>query len=193
MSRWLGNEYPAVRNRQPLVRRLSIPLPNLFEDEVRESYVRIVRRLDRELVTVTELLSPSNKSGGGRSMYLAKRNALIHQDVNLVELDLLRCGRRLPLGRALPAGDYFALVARAARRPQCDVYARTLRHALPTIPIPLRAPDADIPLDLAALVAETYQRGRYARSLNYADSPVGVLGPEELQWVRAQLAAERSG
>jgi hypothetical protein len=172
---------------------VTIPLPEVFEDEVRESYIRIVRRPDRELVTVIELLSPSNKTGAGRELYLAKRTALIFQDVNLVELDLLRTGQRLPLSRPLPVGDYFALVARADRRPQCDVYAWTLRHLLPTIPIPLRVPDADIALNMAELVATTFERGRYARSLKYGENPVGNLGDEDLSWVRDQLSAPRSG
>ena len=172
---------------------VTIRLPTVFEDEVRESYIRIVRRRDRELVTVIELLSPSNKSGDGRGLYLSKRNALIGQNVNLVELDLLRTGQRLPLGRSLPAGDYFALVARADRRPQCDVYAWTLRHPLPTIPIPLRAPDADIPLNMAELVAITFERGRYARALKYSENPVGSLADEDLAWVRDQLSAPRTG
>lgn len=172
---------------------VTIPLPKAFEDEVRESYIRIIRRPDRELVTVIELLSPSNKTGGGRDLYLAKRTSLIFEEVNLVELDLLRTGQRLPLSRSLPAGDYFALVARADRRPQCDVYAWTLRHRLPTIPIPLRAPDADIPLDWAELVAITFERGRYARSLKYGENPVGSLVDEDLAWVRDQLSASRGG
>lgn len=170
-----------------------VAIPLVFEDEVHETYIRILRRPDRELVTVIELLSPSNKSGDGRGLYLSKRNALIGHDVNLVELDLLRPGQRLPLGRSLPAGDYFALVARADRRPQCDVYAWTLRHPLPTIPIPLRAPDADIPLNMAELVAITFERGRYARALKYSENPVGGLADEDLAWVRDQLSAPRTG
>jgi hypothetical protein len=45
----------------------------------------------------------------------------------------------------LPPGDYFALIARAERRPDCDVFAWTVRDRLPTIPVPLLAPDADLP------------------------------------------------
>ena len=68
---------------------------------------------------------------------LAKRNALLHQDVHLVELDLLRGGQRLPLRDPLPPGDYCTLVSRGDRRPGCAVCAWPLAHPLPTIPVPL--------------------------------------------------------
>jgi hypothetical protein len=42
-----------------------------------------------------------------------------------------------------------------------------LRQPLPAIPIPLLPPDADVWVDLAAVFRTTYQRGRYARSLDY--------------------------
>ena len=70
---------------------------------------------------------------------------------DLIVLDLLLAGSRLPMERALPPGDYFALVARAERRPDCDVFAWTVRDPLPTIPIPLLAPDPEIVVDLAPI------------------------------------------
>lgn len=82
--------------------------------------------------------------------------------MHLIEVDLIRAGPRLKLNRPLPAGDYFAFLSRADRRPECDVYAWTVRDALPALPIPLRTPDGDIPVDLAAAFRMTYDRGRYA-------------------------------
>jgi Protein of unknown function (DUF4058) len=79
---------------------------------------------------------------------IAPRDALIDQPVNLVEIDLLLDGRPMPMGKNLPAGLHHAIVARAPNRPDAQVYAWTIRHALPPIPIPLRAPDADVRLDL---------------------------------------------
>ena len=56
-----------------------------------------IRYGDHEIVTVIELLSPTNKSAGdGRTEYLVKRTNIFHTPASLVELDLLRGGLRLP-------------------------------------------------------------------------------------------------
>jgi hypothetical protein len=46
-----------------------------------ESYIKIVRLPDQELVTVIELLSPTNKYGEGRGDYVRKRRELLRQPV----------------------------------------------------------------------------------------------------------------
>ena len=136
-------------------------------------------------MTVIELLSPSNKRGEGFLQYKVKRNALLSTRVHLVEIDLLVGGERLPLKDALPAGDYFAYVARGDRRPNCDVYAWSIRQALSKIMIPLAAPDPDIALDLGELFTTTYDRGRYKRSLNYSVPPAAPLAAADQQWAAA--------
>jgi hypothetical protein len=161
-----------------------IVVPLLIEEETRETYIQVLHRRDRTLVAVLELLSPANKEEPDRSTYLARRNTLLHHDVHLVELDLLLKGQRIPLGDAYPAGDYFALVADATRRPDCDVYAWTMRQPLPPIPIPLRPPDAAVWIDLAAVFAITYERGRYAPSIDYTQPPPISLRGDDLSWAR---------
>jgi hypothetical protein len=42
-----------------------------------------------------------------------------------------------------------------------------VHQPLPAIPIPLRAPDRDVILDLASVLAISYDRGRYALALDY--------------------------
>jgi hypothetical protein len=163
-----------------IVEPVTIPL-ELYEEE-HESRVDILDRRNHRLVTVIELLSPSNNRGDGRLQYLVKRNALLSTRVHLVEIDLLVGGERLPLRDALPSGDYFAYVARGNRRLDCQVYAWSIRQALSTIMIPLAAPDPDIALELGELCTTTYDRGRYKRSLNYSIPPAAPLPAEELQW-----------
>ena len=49
------------------------------------------------MVTVIELLSPSNKrAGDDREQYLAKRRELLRSPAHLVEIDLLRDGPPCP-------------------------------------------------------------------------------------------------
>jgi hypothetical protein len=147
---------------------ITIDLPAEEVVEVRDLWIEIHHRPDRSLVTAIEILSPANKTGQGHWDYLAKRRKLIRQDVHLVELDLLIRGRRLPMQQELPPADFYAFVSRAARRPKCDVHAWSVRQPLPRIPIPLLAPDPDVILDLPALFALGYERGRYARALDYS-------------------------
>jgi len=160
-----------------------VTLPLLLEEQTRETYIEILHRRDRSLVAVLELLSPSNKEEPDRSTYLARRNALLHHDVHLVELDFLLKGQRIPLGEEYPPGHYFALVADARRRPDCTVYHWTMRQPFPRIPIPLRDPDPAVWIDLAAVFAITYERGRYARSIDYTQPPPISLRGDDLTWV----------
>jgi hypothetical protein len=122
-----------------------------------------------------------------------KRNALLHEDVNIVELDLLVAGRRLPMERPLPAGDYYAFVARAGRRPECEVFAWSVRRPLPTLPFPLLPPDPDVVIDLAPILSSVYERARYVRSIDYSAPLRLPLGPDDRAWAeeRARDAGGR--
>ncbi len=119
---------------------VTIELPVYEIEEVRDLWIEIHRRPDRELVTAIEVLSPTNKQGEGYWQYQGKRRSFIRQNANLVELDLLARGHRLPMGQDLPPGDFYAFVSRADRRSKCDVYAWSIRDRLPNLPIPLRHP-----------------------------------------------------
>ena len=147
---------------------ITIDLPVEEVEEVRDVWIEIRHRPDRELITAIEVLSPTNKAGEGYWVYQAKRGKLIRQNVHLVEIDLLVRGQRLPMRRELPRADFYAFVSRAGKRPSSDVFAWSVRQPLPRIPIPLRKPDPDVLLDLPALFALAYERGRYARALDYS-------------------------
>ena len=159
-------------------------------DEVPERWTEIKRLPDLALVTVIEILSPTNKSGPGRGQYLQKRRELLDQPVHLVEIDLLLRGQRLPMGDPLPPGDYYAFVSRAEKRDCSDVYAWSIRRVLPAIPIPLSPPDPDLSLDLAAVVARAYDQGRYQRLIHYADPLDLPLASEDQSWLRSVVSHE---
>src|SRR5262249_46785753 len=121
-----------------------VVIPHAIYEEYHQSRIRILHRPERKLVAVLEMLSPFNKTGDGFSEYCSKRLELLHQKVHLVELDLLLAGQRLPLSEPPPEGDYYAFVSRADRRPDCEIYHWPLRRPLPSIPVPLLAPDPDV-------------------------------------------------
>jgi hypothetical protein len=85
----------------------------------------------------------------------------------------------------LPAADYYYVVSRGARRPDCDVYRWTLHQPLSTLPIPLRAPDPDILVDFGAVCATAYARGRFFRRPNYADPLPAVVRKRDQAWVQS--------
>lgn len=157
-------------------------------EPLRETYLEILHRPEQRLVTVIELLSPSNKEKLGSNLYRAKREALLVQYVHIVEIDLLQRGTRLSMKKPLPAGDYFAYITRAQDRFFAEVIHWTIRQALPTIPIPLSDPDPDIRLDLAALFRFAYAQGKYHRKLNYKIDPPSFLRPDDQEWARGIVA-----
>jgi hypothetical protein len=159
--------------------------------EVRNVWIEIRLLPKQTPVTVIEILSPTNKSGGGIFKYLKKRGATIRQKVHLVEIDLLLGGERLPMQEPLPPGDYYALVSRSEERPESNVYAWTIRDPLPPIPIPLRRPDPDVTLDLGSLFATAYDRGRFARLVDYGLPPATVKKAGDRTWAERTARAAR--
>ncbi len=157
-------------------------------------HLEIRDRQGRRLVTMIELLSPSNKSGKGRRAYRQKRQQTLRAGANFVELDLLRGHGRVAPG-ALPPCDYYALVARPEALPDAGLWPLALRDPLPTIPIPLRPPDPDAPLDLQAVLNEVYDACRYAAYV-YRDPPDPPLDDADQSWadaVRETGAVEGGG
>jgi hypothetical protein len=147
-------------------------------------YIEIRRLPTREVVTVVEVLSPTNKQGEGRGVYLDRRGQLLRREINVVDLDLLRAGKRIVLKEQLPPGHYYALVSRVDRKPECQVYSRTIRQALPTIAIPLKSPDSDVRVNIGEAFRVAYQRGRYAQMVNYNEpAPAAGLNGDEMEWV----------
>ena len=151
-------------------------------------YLILRRRDNDETVAIIEILSPTNKSSrDGRAEYLAKRNSLLRSRTHLVEIDLLRGGERLPTVEPLSAGDYFAFVSRAERRPKAEVYTWILERSLPTIPIPLADGDPDAQLDLQTVFTETYDRAGYDYALKYDRAVEPPLNANRLEWVKHRL------
>ncbi len=167
IARERAESFSAEGGVQTLIKPELRTLP--MTEEVKERYLAIYTRENRELVTVIELLSPTNKrpNSDGRREYLAKRQQIIQTKVNLVEIDLLLEGERMPTVEPLPKGDFYVFVARGNRRPIVEVYAWTLEKPLPTVPIPLLPEDPDVLLNLQEAYEQTFQRGRYDVILKY--------------------------
>jgi hypothetical protein len=165
-----------------------ITLPSV--DVERISSLEIRDRRDRRLVTVIEVLSPSNKySGPDREQYLGKRGRVLSSSVHLVEIDLLRGGPRMPFAAPLPDCAYYVLVSRMEKRPQADLWPMQLRDQLPVVPIPLREPDADVQIDLQKVLHKVYDAARYGNYV-YEGAPQPALSAADAAWAREILAGQ---
>ena len=163
----------------------------LLEVEVRLANVEVRETGTDRLVTAIEILSPVNKrSGPQREKYLRKRQELFRSEVHIMEIDLLRGGKRSPLAVALPLAPYYVTLGRARNRPRVDIWPIQLHDRLPRLPIPLLYPDSDVALDLGAIVRDVYERGAYTKRIDYTQPvPPPELTSEEQAWV-TQLLAE---
>ena len=159
---------------------------------LRQRHLAIHDSETRRLVTVIEILSPTNKASGYHD-YLAKRDEVFAQAVHLVEWDLLRGGRRLPTVEQLHACDYYTFVSRHQRLPKVDVYGWTLREPLPGVPVPLHGRDPDAIVDLQAVLNTVYDESGYEASLDYEQAVVPPLTPADARWVEQVLEAWRAG
>jgi hypothetical protein len=159
--------------------------------KVPQRYLKIVDAQERKLVTLIEVLSPANKRGAGRKKYLRKRDLALHSPLHLLEIDLLRLGRRVPMAQPLPAASYYVLLSRASRRPLSQVWPIHLDGALPTVPVPLTEPDADVALDLQRAFDETYETSGFQRAIRYREPPELKLDPQEQRWLDERLRAAK--
>ena len=148
---------------------------------------------DNSAIAVIEVLSPKNKrKGDGRVAYEAKRQKILDSASHLVEIDLLRDGDRIPMGRPRPpVTDYYVLISKEDRRPKTSIWAFTMQEPLPVLPIPLGRDYADVPLDLKSCLDRVYDEGRYGTAVNYARLPNPELDAIRATWANDLLAKRR--
>lgn len=168
---------------------LSVPLEmvTVMPESVPLVSVEIRDTAERRLVTAIEILSPTNKRGDGREEYLEKRQRLLLSTAHLLEIDLLREGHRVPMRQPLPDFPYFVLLSRADRRPLTHVWPIALDQPLPTVPVPLRSGDADVPLDLQLVFTRVYDMLRFDLTADYTRPPEVPLRPQQAAWAQEQL------
>ncbi|MCQ3929517.1 MAG: hypothetical protein DPW16_03580 [Chloroflexi bacterium] len=166
---------------------LTIPL----REEVTAVSVEI-RYMDNEIpVTTIVILSPINKQPGNEAYqaYLKKRLDLLENRLNLIELDFLRAGQKLPTMQPLPPSHYTIFLHRAKRRPIAEIWLLSVRDTLPIIPVPLLDQDPDIRLDLGEAFQKTYEVARFERLIHYEKEPPGYFSAEDLAWTRERIGS----
>jgi hypothetical protein len=164
------------------------PLIIHVDDEpITEGYIEIREAGGERVITVIEFLSLSNKlPGEGQELYLRKQKELKQASVSLVEIDFLRAGQRvlsipqqsIPIESRTP---YQISVRRGWRSAEIEFYGATLRERLPTIPIPLRETDQDVPLELQTLIERCYSGGGYD-DVDYTVEADPPLSQDDAAW-----------
>ena len=104
------------------------------------------------------------KTGIGYDNLARKQQALAGQDVNLVEIDLLRKGRRSWQNERAITPDYLFTVQRAGST-SVEAWSASVGQALPTLPVPLRYGDGNVPLALEEIVAAYLRKSGLGRRL----------------------------
>lgn len=166
----------------PPVKPVKITLP--MTETVREWYLEVRQVETGEVITVIEIISPKNKRPGeGRIKYESKREKILDSLTHLVEIDLLRQGKPMPMnGQEIPS-HYRIVVSRASERPQADLYGINLQQEIPSFPLPLQPGDTDPVINLQELLHRLYEQGSYDLAINYAGEPIPPLSTTDAAWV----------
>jgi hypothetical protein len=161
---------------------------DLAIEELREPFLMITDTRSREVVTIIEILSPSNK-GRDRDQYLAKRNRILRSPTHLVEIDLLRSGERMPELDPRKDIDYAIMVSQSDLRPSAGFWLIRLREPLPQFSIPLHGTDS-VTVELKPLIEAIHDAAHYQEEI-YSDPITPPLSAEDAPWAAGLLAAAK--
>jgi len=164
-------------------------------EEERELFIEIRAGADWEqLVTVIEVLSPSDKRAGdpGRGAYVTKQRDYLESQTNLVEIDLLRGGSHTVAPprnqlQVFGAWDYVITAHRPARRWHFEFWLNRLPQPLPAIKVPLVEGIAPFELNLQSVVDRAYDKGPYRRRVDYRQDPPVAFDEATAAWIDSWL------
>ena len=154
----------------------------------RGRYVQVRLAQTHTVITVLEILSPTNKrSGEGRQQYERKRLHVLATATHLVEIDLLRAGEPMPMSTRgqIVTSDYRLLISRAEHRPCAVLLPFTVRDPIPSFRLPLQPDDPEPLVDLNHVLHVLYDRAGYDLRLDYGaatDSPLVGLNQTTQHW-----------
>jgi hypothetical protein len=157
---------------------------SVAREEHREEYIEILQRKDGRLITLIDMVSPTNRTTDvGRQVYLHKRREARAAGANVVELDLVLQGQPIfEHTRSSPEPAYAIVVSRATRPDRTDIAEVTLQKELPRFKLPL-AGDEHAILDLRAAFVRSYDQGGFAAKIDYGRDPSQQLSGLTRQWM----------
>lgn len=180
-----------------------VPIGELLEEEITIPSVVIYRPEDHEYlgqpITRIELLSASNKlGGGGYYVYLRNRLVALRSGTSLIELDYLhQTGSPLPGIPRYPGelDSHAYTVAVTDRRESSSdvmlVYVVNVDEALPgQVTLPLSGTDQMV-FDFDAVYQHTFRAGRWGVHLDYSGVPRNFDSYSSVDQLRIRHVMER--
>jgi hypothetical protein len=167
---------------------------SIVRQEHQEEYIEIRQRSEGRLVTLVDVVSPTNKTmPPGRQAYLDKRGEGKKVSANLVEIDLVLQGQAtLDYSReGLPDWDYAVTVTRATQPDRFEIYTATLQKRLPRFRLPLAGDDRDTVVDLHTAFTRAYEQGGFAGKIDYQKDPATLLNEEDRRWLQELLCQQK--
>lgn len=160
-----------------------------MNDEIGEDFLEVHEVKSGKLVTLIEVLSPTNKvSKDGRDQYLQKRSQIFSTQTNLVEVDLLRGGDSMPVVGRTISTDYGILISRGHQRPKAQLYGFSVRQPIPKFPLPLLPRESEPVIDLNTILHQLYTRARFDLRLDYTAEPYPPLSEDDRSWANDIIA-----
>jgi Protein of unknown function (DUF4058) len=163
---------------------------SVIRDQHAEEFIEVRQRGDGRLVTLIDVVSPSNKATApGRQAYLAKRTEAKGGGASLVEIDLVLAGEPLLdySREGLPEWNYAVTVTRCTQPERYEIYTATLQKRLPRFRLPMASDDRDQVLDLQSAFARCYDQGGFAGKIDYRHDPNVSLSDDDRAWLDGLL------
>jgi len=153
--------------------------------------VKIVDAKNREVITIIEILSPANKQGEGFITYQEKRKNILQSPVHLLEVDLLRRGKRVIIHPRVQAADYVVGLTKSGDA-QTLLWLFDPLQPLPTIPVPLRPNDPPATLNLQTIFTDIFEKRQYGSYFDYREkAPAPALKASVKRHLEEWLSANK--
>jgi len=147
-------------------------------------FIEIRDRASNQVITAIEVLSPANKRRPGSEVYEKKRQKLHKAGVHLLEIDLLRRGKRAIALPKVPKPHYVFSLWRAGSE-SISVWTNQVQENLPILPVPLAQDDPDARLLVKLALDKIYERSLYNLSINYQQKPPAPrFSVSDLAWMQ---------
>jgi len=183
----LARDVPVATLVEPII--VEIPVP----ETITEDYLEVVEVAGERVVTVIEILSPSNKRPGeDRQAYITKREKIFRTPMNFVEIDLLRGWSPMPFTFLQTNGHlshYRILVKRNVSVRHAFLYPFSVRDPIPVFPLPLQPGDIEPSVRLGEVLKEIYDEYGYDLRIDYHRPPEPTLSEDDAHWAKEVLRA----
>jgi hypothetical protein len=177
-----------------LVKPIIVEVP--VRETITEDYLEVVEAATHRVITVIEILSPSNKQPGrDRRAYECKRERIFRSPTHLVEIDLPRAGEPMPVTLLQTNGyssQYRILVKRGEYMRRAYLYPFSVRDPIPVFQLPLQPGDSEPSIHLGILLKEIYDDLGYDLRVDYTKPPAPPLSEVDARWA-AEILQEAQG